>query len=179
MVNTFFPFPLTADECKSMRTLMAGLRRNVRRLDDKRLGKQRVEAMQIHNALRKQTLGWQHHPATRMWRGHTRVLRLYMRVACQEWARRDFVNEKCAFWLRVTDPNYALDVDDEELEHAPVPPLPGWFTDDMFCERHRAALHHKNPSYYADFTDDYDAVPKDSVGRPKYIWPSTLEPGQE
>jgi len=51
MVNTFLPH---ADFVKSAESL-----------DNKRLGKQRVEAWQILQALRGNTKGWVNHPATR------------------------------------------------------------------------------------------------------------------
>lgn len=45
-------------------------------LDKARLGKQRVEAMQILSTLSGASRGWINHPAVRMWRGiHTEGLR--------------------------------------------------------------------------------------------------------
>ena len=38
-------------------------------LDDRRLGKQRVETFQVLRAITWPTYGWKHHPVTRMWRG--------------------------------------------------------------------------------------------------------------
>ena len=38
-------------------------------LDYRRLGKQRVEAMQLLNAMKREKGGWINHPATKMWRG--------------------------------------------------------------------------------------------------------------
>ena len=43
-------------------------------LDDVRLGKQGVEAYQIVRTLLEIASGWRHHPAVRMWRGHTDAL---------------------------------------------------------------------------------------------------------
>ena len=43
---------------------------SVRCLDYRRLGKQRVEAFQILNALAGKSKGWTSHPATKMWRGY-------------------------------------------------------------------------------------------------------------
>ena len=43
-------------------------------LDDRRLGKQRVETLQILRALTWRTYGWQNHPAVRMWRGFVPAL---------------------------------------------------------------------------------------------------------
>ena len=39
-------------------------------LDYRRLGKQRVEAMQLLNAMKREKGGWINHPATKMWRGY-------------------------------------------------------------------------------------------------------------
>jgi hypothetical protein len=46
-------------------------------LDNKRLGKQRVEAFQILNILlgRTKTKGWRNHPAVLMWKGHSNALK--------------------------------------------------------------------------------------------------------
>lgn len=40
-------------------------------LDNKRLGKQRVECLQILKALSDPAYGWQNHPAVKMWKGYT------------------------------------------------------------------------------------------------------------
>ena len=42
-----------------------------RLLDSPRLGKQRVETLQILRALELPDYGWASHPAVRMWRGRT------------------------------------------------------------------------------------------------------------
>ena len=58
-------------------------------LDSKRLGKQRVEALQILNALLKpDAKGWKNHPAVKMWRGNERTLIEYGVAICDEWTRR-------------------------------------------------------------------------------------------
>lgn len=65
-MQTFVPFP--------------DLRRTAEVLDDRRLGKQRVEALQIIRALTRATYGWKRHPAVRMWEGHVEALALYAAV---------------------------------------------------------------------------------------------------
>ena len=55
-VQTFLPVP--------------DLRASARALDSKRLGKQRIETLQIMRALTVPGYGWQHHPAVRMWRAN-------------------------------------------------------------------------------------------------------------
>ncbi|WP_242424468.1 MSMEG_6728 family protein, partial [Frankia sp. EI5c] len=54
-------------------------------LDERRLGKQRVEALQILRALTYAGYGWQHHPAVRMWAGHPRAVAAYGLVICAAW----------------------------------------------------------------------------------------------
>jgi hypothetical protein len=43
-------------------------------LDSRRLGKQRVEALQILRALLVPEYGWRHHPAVLMWKGYPEAL---------------------------------------------------------------------------------------------------------
>jgi hypothetical protein len=69
MVNTFLPFPQFTKSAQA--------------LDYKRLGKQRVEAWQILQALRGETKGWTNHPATKMWRGHEKALCEYGIAICK------------------------------------------------------------------------------------------------
>src|SRR5438270_635694 len=58
-------------------------------LDDLRLGKQRVETLQILRELVWPTYrGWKNHPATAMWRGFTDALVCYGVAICTEWERR-------------------------------------------------------------------------------------------
>jgi len=60
-------------------------------LDVKRLGKQRVECLQILKALVLPVYGWQHHPAVCLWRGFERCLyQNYMSSICIEWAIRGY-----------------------------------------------------------------------------------------
>jgi hypothetical protein len=54
-------------------------------LDRQRLGKQRVEAWQILQAITNKDYGWQNHPAVKMWRGHPRLLSMYGLDICNEW----------------------------------------------------------------------------------------------
>ena len=63
MVNTFLPYDDFYDSAKV--------------LDMKRLGKQRVEAMQLVNANLGLTVGWRNHPCAVMWRGHEDALAMY------------------------------------------------------------------------------------------------------
>ena len=67
-------------------------------LDYRRLGKQRIEAMQIWKALMGKGKilpdgsegppykGWVNHPATLMWKGHVDFLAMYHNAMIDEWA---------------------------------------------------------------------------------------------
>ena len=56
-----------------------GFRQSAQALDYKRLGKQRVEALQIHNIVsgKRTTGGWVNHPAVKMWQGYANALAVY------------------------------------------------------------------------------------------------------
>ena len=66
------------------------LQNSVRVLDRQRLGKQRVETLQIMKALAGLSKGWTNHPATRMWRGHEYALLCYQHYTVEEWKRRGY-----------------------------------------------------------------------------------------
>lgn len=63
-------------------------------LDYRRLGKQRVEAMQIHNALTdvSHSKSWKNHPATLAWKGYENALIVYMNEMILEWINRGYNN---------------------------------------------------------------------------------------
>ena len=63
-------------------------------LDYRRLGKQRVEAMQILNVLlgRTETKGWVNHPITKMWKGHENALKEYLNKSRAHWVDRRYNN---------------------------------------------------------------------------------------
>jgi len=64
-------------------------------LDTKRLGKQRVEVIQIVRALTVPGYAWSSHPAVLMWKGHEEALGRYGLAMCEEWRRRGF-GDTCA-----------------------------------------------------------------------------------
>jgi hypothetical protein len=63
-------------------------------LDRMRLGKQRVEGLQILNILNSKTVkkGWSNHPATKMWKGHKGALKRYTQTIINEWIKRGYNN---------------------------------------------------------------------------------------
>src|SRR5579871_5412727 len=85
-------------------------------LDTKRLGKQRVEAMQIIEALegnsKSKTIP--NHPATKMWKGYVDALKDYYNCAVQEWIDRGKDNNMDLFELK-EDPEYPPWCDNEKI----------------------------------------------------------------
>lgn len=104
-------------------------------LDNRRLGKQRVEARQILNILAGKSRGWRNHPAVLMWSGHEKALRQYLRAVILEWKRRGFRNS-----IRV--PRAA------ELAPDEIPP---WIGSRRFHSSHRSNLLQKDSQHYGQF----------------------------
>ena len=104
-------------------------------LDYRRLGKQRVEAMQILNVLlgRTNTKGWINHPITRMWEGYEPALQLYHNMCIEEWIRQGYNN------------NMLLENITEEIVY------PHWLGNEKFHSSHRANLLRKDYDYYSQF----------------------------
>jgi len=82
-------------------------------LDNKRLGKQRVESAQILKCLRllskRENVAWSHHPAVLMWQGYEIALGCYHDEMIREWIRRGFKNTMpfiFPFEMSVTNPHW-------------------------------------------------------------------------
>lgn len=126
---------------------------SARVLDNKRLGKQRVETMQIMRGLvRTQvphfepspngTIPWANHPAALMWKGYEFALMTYQNTICDEWTRRGF-NDTCK-----EKTQHFFDVLPDELR---MPHVPKWLGLKKFHSAHRANLLRKDPEYYGKF----------------------------
>ena len=106
-------------------------------LDSKRLGKQRVEGMQILNAIQgkltKKGLpyrGWTSHPITVMWRGYTDSLKEYVNCIIREWIKRGYKNTMSIYEI-------------PDQKETPV-----WLGNESFHASHRASLLRKDFEYY-------------------------------
>jgi hypothetical protein len=134
-------------------------------LDDLRLGKQRVETMQVLRALVYPSYrGWKNHPATRMWRGFTAALVAYGLEVCAEWTRRGRADAVRAALLEFTG-GVAPDVRVLRRSGA-LPPWLGW---EPVHVSHRSALVRKDPEHYRGYFPD---VPDDLP----YVWPPAAFP---
>lgn len=122
-------------------------------LDRMRLGKQRVESLQIIKALVVPGSGWQNHPAVLMWSGHEGALFRYLTAICKTWREhgyRDTCEEKGRVLL------VGRDISPED---------PRWLGDERLHSSHRSNLLRKSPQHYGAFgwTEGPDLP---------YFWPS-------
>ena len=121
-------------------------------LDYRRLGKQRLEAMQLVNSIKKLEdnpnvkVGWHNHPARRMWIGWVDALKLYHNVMIDEWIRRGYNNTMQYYPMTKT------------VQYPP------WIGDDRVHSSHRANLLRKDYKYYSMF--GWKETPETN-----YFWP--------
>lgn len=122
MVNVFIPLSDPIDIAKV--------------LDDKRLGKQQVEAKQIITIItgEAKSLAWSNHPVVLMWKDYAEELKYYYDCIVLEWIRRGYVNNM---------PIYGTDK---------TPCKMPWF---MYCKpvllSHQASLLRKNYNHYRKY----------------------------
>lgn len=113
------------------------MKRSAKSLDNKRLGKQRVEALQILRANLGLTKGWVNHPAAVMWRGHEGYLILYIDSICMEWRNRGYVDN---VYEQVQELQRKYDI------QGWTPPW--WWGNDEIHKSHRSNLKRKDPVWY-------------------------------
>ncbi len=124
-------------------------------LDRQRLGKQRLEALQILNIINDPTKGYQHHPAIKMWRAYPYTLARYGHTMCLQWQQRGYIDN-----LLPQFNNY--------LATLPVNQLPTWLQSNTHENRllittHRANLLRKDPQFYSNWRHLDPTMP--------YYWP--------
>lgn len=121
-------------------------------LDRARLGKQRVETLQLLNSLTGKSTGWANHPASKMWRNNIHSLATYGVVVCREWLSRGY-NDSCL--LQIITIRSAL----------PDTGPPKWLGDPAFHRSHQSNLIRKLPSYYQPLWPDVSPFFP-------YVWPT-------
>jgi hypothetical protein len=121
-------------------------------LDYRRLGKQRVEGMQIINCLIKPNK-WSNHPAVKMWQGYEMAIKSYVNTMIHEWIRQGYKNTMQIY-----------EIDDWFY-------LPSWLGDHRLHSSHRANLIRKDPKYYGQFGWTEDPVEE-------YWWPYRRKEGK-
>ena len=147
-MQTFLPYPSFVE--------------SARVLDAPRLGKQRVETLQLLRANTVPGYGWRHHPAAKMWHGYLPALVSYGLAMTDEWiaaGRADTVRAQLL--------EFAPEVDGVPQEQLELPP---WIGDPDFHRSHQSNLLRKDAEFYLPRFGD---VPPDLP----YIWPSSDRPG--
>ncbi|MCQ1950933.1 MSMEG_6728 family protein [Arthrobacter sp. zg-Y859] len=145
-MQTFLPYPSFA--------------RSAAVLDQARLGKQRVETLQLLRGLVVPDYGWQRHPALLMWKGFVPALTAYGLAMTDEWIARghaDTVREQILEFAPEAAEASEADVD-----------LPAWIGNEELHRSHRSNLIEKSPDVYGPLFPDTDA------GLP-YVWPSPAD----
>jgi len=148
-VQTFLPY--------------ADFERSARVLDAKRLGKQRVETIQVVRALTVPGYGWANHPAVLMWKGFEEALGRYGFTCCEVWLELGF-GDTCAATIGADLRSAGVFTVRTQAELAGVGALPPWLGDEAVHLSHRSALVRKDPERYRPLFPD---VPDDLP----YVWP--------
>lgn len=129
------------------------MQESLRTLDNKRLGKQRVETYQIISAILKRPKldgtpykGWLNHPCTVMWKDYVPALKLYLNYSITEWISRGFKNTM----------QFEEIIKDQII-------LPSFLGNERFHSSHRANLLKKEPEFYSKY--NWTENPEDP-----YVW---------
>ncbi|MFI6106445.1 MSMEG_6728 family protein [Streptomyces sp. NPDC051310] len=151
-MQTFLPF--------------SGFTRSATALDPRRLGKQRVEALQVFRGLTVPGYGWRRHPAVRMWAGYEEALVRYCLDVCLVWTAEGR-SDTCASTLmrdfHAWSPGTEVRRQDRLAADGDLPP---WLGDPAFHRSHQSALLRKDPQYYQG---RFPGVPDDLP----YLWPKS------
>ncbi|MFB8148170.1 MSMEG_6728 family protein [Microbacterium sp. NPDC056003] len=142
-MQTFLPYPSFRDSAAA--------------LDPARLGKQRVETLQLLRANTVPGYGWRHHPAAKMWAGRLPALVAYGLAMTDAWTALGRADRVRAQLLEFAPEVDGLPQSDIEM--------PRWLGDAAFHLSHRSNLVRKDPEFYRPrFGDVPDDLP--------YIWPT-------
>ena len=136
---------------------------SARALDVKRLGKQRVEVIQIVRALTVPGYAWSQHPATLMWKGYEEALGRYGLTMCDVWLGLGF-GDTCAGTITADLATFGIPHIRTEAELAEAGALPPWLFDPEVRQSHQSSLVRKDPEHYRKMFPD---VPPDI----EYVWP--------
>lgn len=142
-MQTFLPYPSFAESAAC--------------LDRQRLGKQRVECLQIMKVLAGKTKGWRNHPAVKMWQGYEFALSFYAHVICDEWRRRGY-KDTCD--QKISDLYVAMSIPKSGSNYN----SPAWLGDPAFHAAHRSNLLRKDSAHYGQFGWSEPATLP-------YVWP--------
>ena len=134
-------------------------------LDPRRLGKQRVEGIQIVRALFVPGYAWKSHPAVLMWQGYEEALEAYLVAICAEWCRRGFA-DTCRTTIRADLDSVGRAGPRTQADLGRAGALPPWLGDEALHRSHRASLLAKDPDWYGRWFDAGETGPFEG-----YVWP--------
>ncbi len=146
-MNTFLPYP--------------SFEETARVLDRRRLGKQRIEALEILRIIENPSSRsmWRWHPAVLMWDGFSPLLAAYGLVTCEEWKQRGYRDNLMSEIYQIVTPGTT------SLS-------PWWLGDDRLHESHKSNLLRKAPEHYRRYWPDLrDDLP--------YWWPVKMKREQQ
>ena len=145
-MQTFLPYPNFSQSAKC--------------LDNKRLGKQRVECLQILQVLSKErtevvqrpnnqgivvavirNTPWYNHPAVKMWRGYSECLVHYSDAICNEWHFNRGFDDNCLTKIYAMFGGHII----------MTPHRPPWLGNEAFHASHRSNLLRKDFAHYSQF----------------------------
>jgi hypothetical protein len=149
-MQTFLPHP--------------GFRDSALVLDRRRLGKQRVEALQVLRGLTMPGYGWRRHPAVRMWAGYEEALVRYGLEVCAVWRGLGHQDGCAAQLVAGLAASHRTGPVRRQPDLAAAGDLPPWLGDEAFHRSHQSALVRKDPARYAAL---FPGVPDDLP----YVWP--------
>jgi hypothetical protein len=153
-MQTFLPFP--------------NFKLSAKVLDNKRLGKQRVEVLQL---LRGQ---FPNHPCHKMWSYHKDTLAVYGIRICQEWISRGY-KDTCLDKIiaEMSAPVQAVARNDWFLENLETQLLHQlhWYGSTSFHRSHQIALLRKDYFHYAAKMHDIINLPSEEALSTPYVWP--------
>ena len=131
----------------------------VKCLDNKRLGKQRVEAKQILELLLdpEKESRWRNHPAVKLWDEYEFDLFDYGLVMCDEWSKRGYVDNVRSWFLQ------HLVLVKTKCKYMSHKQMYRRFISNDFHASHRAALLYKDSIHYSQF--GWKETPEI-----KYVW---------
>jgi hypothetical protein len=138
-------------------------------LDKRRLGKQRVEAIQVLRALTVAGYGWRHHPAAAMWAGYEEALVRYGLDICTAWCSLGNADTCGATLVADLTRGTGLSAPRVQADLAAADELPPWLGDRHFHRSHQSALLRKDPTHYRPL---FKRVPDDLP----YVWPASDRP---
>jgi hypothetical protein len=115
-------------------------------LDQRRLGKQRVEVLQIMRAITVPGYGWRHHPTAKMWKSYEEALAAYGVAICREWCGRGYT-DTCDAKIRAELATLGITDVREQVDLELAGALPSWLGDEAFHRNHRSSLLNKDPEW--------------------------------